>query len=475
MLKRLRHHAAKFHRHANKPRVVRKYVAAAEHFGKAEVRQHAAHVAAWVAYAPEDRIPDVSELRLLAQLVRKLGSGPLPPRLRLVLPAAQRSLRSYTSASDEWEVARSYLQKRLARLRCCAESTPQIEEAPATPTVSSEKNKKDASGGGSVSGPEAIFRSMNRWANMRLEEKSKCLEEAAAVVGSLDSNTCQTKLCEVVSQAVGALAPPRAACELAQPASGIGEVDGCFSAEEAGPSLNMQRRTRKLLLKALRAWRSQGFDPKLIQEELRYLQKLFDDFEAKRGDLPGAASASVWLAIRQVVGELQMIEDSIVEEVQAPESIRINRQAVMEDVMVALGGQATLKQLVAYVEQHPEDVEESEVLARRLRRSGGSDFFAFKGKTKDGQAIYGLGECRPKGVRRQCRGFAARTHVTELGCECLGPSRQHAEEASRDYARLQAWKATLSPTALLERVRRWKGARITSAKRLDGRDRKSVV
>ncbi|CAE7920388.1 unnamed protein product, partial [Symbiodinium necroappetens] len=193
---------------------------------------------------------------------------------------------------------------------------------------------------------------------------------------------------------------------------------------------------------------------------------LFDDFEAQRGDLPGAASASVWLAIRQVVGELQRIEDSIVEEVQASESIRINRQAVMEDVMVALGGQATLKQLVAYVEQHPEDVEESEVLAKRLRRSGGSDFFAFKGKTRDGQAIYGLGECRPKGVRRQRRGFAARTHVTELACECLGPSRQHAEEASRDYARLQAWKATLSPTALLERVRRWKGARITSAKRL---------
>ncbi|CAE6948730.1 unnamed protein product [Symbiodinium sp. CCMP2592] len=401
MLKRLQRHAAKFHQHANKSRVIRKYAAAAEHFEKAEVRQHTAHVAAWVAYPPEDRIPDVSELRLLAQLVRKLGSGPLPARLRLVLPAAQRSLRSYSSAGNEWEEARSSLQKRLARLRCCAESPPLIEEAPATATASSEK--KDASG--SVSGPESIFKSMNRWANMRLEEKSKCLEEAAAVVASLDSNTSQTKLSEVVSQAVGALAPPRTACQQAQPMSGAGEVDGCFSAEEVGPSLNLQRRTRKLLLKALRAWQSQGFDPKLIEEELCYLQKLFDGFEAKRGDLPGAASASVWLAIRQVVGELQQIEDDIILEVQTSESTksilgmeRSSKQAVMDKVMVALGGQATLKQLVSYVEQHPQDMEESEVLAKRLRRSGASDFFAIKGKSKDGQAIYGLAESRPRGV-----------------------------------------------------------------------------
>ena len=147
---------------------------------------------------------------------------------------------------------------------------------------------------------------------------------------------------------------------------------------------------------------------------------------------------------------------------------RSSKQAVMDKVMVALGGQATLKQLVTYVEQHPQDVEESEVLAKRLRRSGASDFFAIKGKSKDGQAIYGLAESRPRGVRRGRRGFAARTHLRELACECFGPFRQHAEEASRDYARLQAWRATLTPTALLERVRRWKGARVTSAKRLDG-------
>ena len=157
---------------------------------------------------------------------------------------------------------------------------------------------------------------------MRLEEKSKCLEEAAAVVASLDINTSQTELCEVVSQAVGALAPPRTACQQAQPISGTGEVDGCVNAEEVGQSLNLQRRTRKLLLKALRAWQSQGFDPKLIEEELCYLRKLFDDFEAKRGDLPGAASASVWLAIRQIVGELQQIEDDIILEVQASESTK---------------------------------------------------------------------------------------------------------------------------------------------------------
>ena len=488
MIRRLQRHAARFHRHASKLQVVRKYAAAVDHLGTASLRQHAAHVAAWIAYAPAGSAPSSAELELLAQMASKLGTGPLPGRLRLVLPAVQASLRSLPPPSEDWEVARSNLQKRLLRFRCCrledaaagSDRAQQGKEATVSESTALGSAKRMSGDGPSVPGCSRIFRKMNLWANMEPEEKAKCLEEAEAITQDMaGAASSEAELRDVISQAAGALAPPRMA------RSQAGDADGCDAgAADAqaprGLSANLQRQVRALLLGALRAWQSQEFDPRSIHEELCYLQTLIRDFEEKQAELSCAAARSAWLALKHVLAELQTAEDEPMTatakkgHANPSDSSRENKQAVMDRLMRALGGQATLKQLVSYVQQHPDEVADSSALAKRLRRSGASEFFSLRGRREDGQAIYALSEPRPKGVRRLRGGFAARTHLRDHGCECFGPCRARPEVASRDYARLQAWKATLAPEDLVERVRRWKGARVTSAKDCKGRKRENL-
>ena len=120
---RLQDHAAKYHRrsHTQKAVVIRKYSRAVQGSGTVAVRQYAAHVAAWIAYGPPGRIPDLRELKLLQKFVGKLGTGLLPSRLKDVLPDAQAAMQCIQAeqVSEAWHEAESKLQQSLQRFRCC--------------------------------------------------------------------------------------------------------------------------------------------------------------------------------------------------------------------------------------------------------------------------------------------------------------------------------------------------------------------
>ena len=121
--KRLREHAARYHRksHNLKAAVIRKYSRKLQGFDTAAVRKHAAHVAAWIAYRLRDPIPDLRELKLLQKFVKRLGTGILPSRLKEVLPNAQAVLQSMQAhqVSEAWHEAESKLQQGLQKFRCC--------------------------------------------------------------------------------------------------------------------------------------------------------------------------------------------------------------------------------------------------------------------------------------------------------------------------------------------------------------------
>ena len=119
----LRKHTARYHRKAQKQKlaVVRKYCREVHEFDTAAVRKHAAHVAAWIAYAPSGRIPDLGELTLFQKFIERLGAGQLPSRLKEVLPDAQAILQSIQAhqVGEAWRQAESKLQQSLQKFRCC--------------------------------------------------------------------------------------------------------------------------------------------------------------------------------------------------------------------------------------------------------------------------------------------------------------------------------------------------------------------
>ena len=192
MASRLHRHAAKYHGCGNKAHVIRRYSDASNTFGQAATRQHAAHVAAWIAYGPAGLLPDISELQLLGKLVDKMGSGLLPSRLNGVLPhvLAVTCSSEFTSTGEAWTAARDELQGKLRKFRCCRESLQERsalegsakknDAVLATSSILFAESRSggdgteevcvDASGGRAVS-PKRLFRKMNEWTNLALAER----------------------------------------------------------------------------------------------------------------------------------------------------------------------------------------------------------------------------------------------------------------------------------------------------------------
>ena len=496
---RLHQHAAKFHRCSKKRMVLQKYSRAADCFGRAAARQHAAHVAAWIAYAPPETIPGEAEQKLLGKYLSLLGSGLLPLRLQLVLPEVQAALQraDWSSGSETQKAASRSLLERLQTFRCCRRpETSSVEAANAPPEqnarvaasngrgVSTENNQPlfqlldsdSADGGvslrsGSKQAVHSLFRKINEWANMAQVERVQRLVESKALLCTSDRELSQAELLDLLCAATAALSPPRKMPARDEEAlqKGLLQVE----AEERQVS-KLQCLARRLLLKALRAWQSMGFHCCDIEAVLSLIEKQISEFERKVGQIESAANGSVWLDIKQVVEELQQTPT----EAPLPETRDLRsgagqggapqgaRRAALEKAMTALGGQASLKQLLRHMRKNPDEFQDVDlqVLKGRLQRSGAPEYFQLQGKDSAGDDIFIFAQPCPKGVRRLRRGFAARISVNDLSCKCVGPTRLSAEEAHRDFKTLQRWRAALSRTALLQRVRAWEGTRVISSR-----------
>ena len=489
MTARLRRHAAKYHGHARRWRIVQNYFKASDSFGRAAMRQHAAHVAAWLAYGPPAYVPGVSELRLLTKLLDGVGSGLLPTRLQEVLPDAHTALQAASSGSahsEAWEQAASRLKQRLRKFQCCrrharpsaiVSMAATSKAALADKPVAEEKTGDVSPGACAVqavacAGRQQLFRKMNAWTNMDRADRAECLRCAEALSIAKPGIT-QVQLAEVLCQVAAALSPPRKTA--LQEDEGEAAHDTCLEAgSETGAPGDLQRRVRKLLLEALKAWRANGFDCGGICYILEHVQQQIQGFQDKAGHLKLAASAAAWLAIQQQLSYL--LQDALDEvEGVAVKRRRLTRPTnnfvargakkdAMLTAMAALGGQATNEQLIRYVRGNPQVFEQDGgVVERSLKSFRASAYFQRQGQ-KDGEDLFGFADPCPTGVRRQKHGFTARMQIRSSACCIVGPLRSTVEDACRDYQQLKEWRANMSPEALIQRMRGWQDAHVVSSR-----------
>ncbi|CAE7729483.1 unnamed protein product [Symbiodinium sp. KB8] len=493
----------KFHSKRQRQHVVRKYFQALRGFDKAAVQQHAAHVAGWLAYGPKDYSPKETELRLLSKFLDRLGKGVLPGRLQQALPDVLVKLQSCKGgprADQAWAHAADALAKKLRKFHCCRpEGEPEdglrpvagvqkaAEEEPAAREADRDGLEGDlqpsARGVEATEAPphpefgglQRLFRKKVEWANMQQSERAECLLRAEAVAVEFSQQGIeQGKLTKILYQVAAALAPPRRATLPMEQDGGM-EQDpqeaGLESSDSAG---GLQRRARKLLLKVLRAWRTNHFDCASIRHILEHVERQIGCFEEQASELRLAASATAWLAIQKEVGRLLEGADALDglparrRQLTRPATNWVAKgakKAAMLTAMKALGGRATYQQLLGYVRQNLHVFGETDpsTIERSLRSFRASAYFELHGK-EGGEDVFGLAGPCPRGIRRQKRGFTARLHIRSNDCCCIGPLRSSVEEASADYRQLQEWRADMSPEALFQCIRSWHGAHVVSSK-----------
>ncbi|CAE7469988.1 unnamed protein product, partial [Symbiodinium sp. CCMP2456] len=481
MTERLRRHAARFHSKRQRKHVVRKYFKALRSFDTAAAQQHAAHVAGWLAYGPEDYSPNEAELRLLSKFLDRLGTGVLPARLQQVLPDVLRVLQSpgVSRAEETWAQAADALTRKLRKFRCCRQGPAdgrrpvnEIRSSAEKSTVQpmdqdvSKGDQQPAARGTQPTqallpapcGLQQLFRKKAEWTNMHSTERAECLLRAEAVVFS-EQDIVQGRLSEVLHQVAAALAPPRKATwqldlqdnELEQD---LQETCLDMSASCGG----LQRRARKLLLKVLRAWRTSQFDCGCIRHLLEHVKRQIGCFEEKSSQLYFAAAATTWLAIQR---EVELLLESVDESDGLPVRQRQPRRSesnwvgngvkktAMLTAMQELGGRATYKELLEHVRRNPHVFGNADqgTIERSLRSFRAPAYFEVRGK-ENGEDIFGLADPCPKGVRRQTRGFTARMNVG-VSC-CVGAyvvSSKHRHQvcvADKEKAKHPEWYPELS-------------------------------
>ncbi|CAE7396243.1 unnamed protein product [Symbiodinium natans] len=431
---KLRRHAKRFHHSPCPARVVKWYAKHAVKFRQKAAGQHAAHVAAWIAFGPISRLPKVPEIELLTKLLQKLRSGELPPRLQQVLPKVQAVLQVMRTPSKPWHQATGCLRRELHKLRCChtrlAGDHDVMSGAPLAPEAADVESERTAEATSSPNAKKRLERKVEEWAGKRPAARLACLQQAKRVV-QLEEDLNQKDLAEVMLTLAAALSNPQRHEVRAE--AQVGSAAGRASPQE------FQRRVRRLLLVALRSWQSNGYDCEEIRHILTHLQQKISAFEAAVGDVSAAASGSVWLAIKTVLGELRADRSSL--QGSSPKSRACGwagprmaagtKKLALQAAMTALGGRATLRQLVRFIRRNSDKFHAIDV--DKLRKSGLSDYFQLVGRSRSGRDIFGLAQERPRGVRLLKYGFVALMEVKRLSCKCIGPLRDSAVQAHKDF------------------------------------------
>ena len=186
----------------------------------------------------------------------------------------------------------------------------------------------------------------------------------------------------------------------------------------------------------------------------------------------GALRPSAWLNIQLAIEDLMQPfstepkpEGAKRKQDTEPEAAKRGQSNVKEAVIKALnalGGTATRKQVMAYLQSHPEvyvgadasNMKRS-IQDIRLRR-----YCDLSGINEQGEDVFCLpASQRPTGVRRMKHGFVGRMHIQSV--ECRGPLRRCAKAAMKDFQKMQKWRATMTPDEVIQRVQSWDGARVT--------------
>ena len=520
ILKRLRDVAKKFHSKADKSVPLRKFSAKVHSFKRTSARRYAAHVAAWLAFAPKRYVPGATEIKLLHSFLLQVGGGQLPTRLQQILPLAQNALERVAPTDALLEEACEKLKKRLRSFSCCRSTQQSKDCSAADKSPEAEGGEEDqeehqrnvghaveagcemgscqesdvqcnagdpgrahqvvcpASGAqpaavqvhhqaGSASS-QRLFQKMNEWQNMAHDEKLACFKSLSQRTSCTPSS--EATLADVLHAVAAVLSPPRQ-----ETASSSCQDDDSGSGLEASSaaevSTRLQQRARALLLWLLRDWQAKGFDCQAIHAVLEHVKWQVSTFETKVGEIRLAAASSVWSAIRDVIKDLQNPSCMYDPAAQQAEHRKLSIQAGIKNAVVkavsALGGTATNKQVRAYLRKHVSCFEkgvDDGTLARSIQNIRLARYLDSQGKDLKGEDLFTVVDKPvPRGVRRHTHGYTARMDMKRIDARCVGPFRCTAEDASRDYQKMQQWRASMTEEAVACHVRNWTGARVLSA------------
>ena len=296
----------------------RKYRKVAASLGSTVIlKRAAAHVAAWIAYSPEDRRPGVHELLLLEKLLHNLGRL-IPSRLQEILPRVQAVVEELEGDHDSdllTHEALSQLQQCLKRFRCCRK--PGRDHALSAGRSNLPRNFAITKDGGSTGqSTEAVradmdshhpsqqhlrlHRKINEWGPLDVGERLECVKkcEEAAKRGCTE-----VELAERLYSLAGALSAPRLHAVL-KDADGTHALDDPTIAATNSKDVDLQLSVRALMLDILRLWQERQCDPKGIRAVLEYIQVKINQFEDKVGDVRSAAAGVVWSSIKSCVDQL---------------------------------------------------------------------------------------------------------------------------------------------------------------------------
>ena len=281
-------------------------------------------------------------------------------------------------------------------------------------------------------------------------------------------------------QVVAALSPPQPPAERPQ------SLGGGQEPREATLASELQRRLRRLLLKALHAWRVNNFEG-MTMHLLEHVQMQISKFEDAVGKLSSAASGAVWCQIQRAMREVMHLRQVADEEV-----VRRSRhfawstpllfgklgakKAALDEAMAAFGRDSTMEELKDYVRgEAAKNGADMVAIERSLASFRWNSYFELRGVNANGERVFGPCKPCPRGVRRLKHGFAALTQMARAGFCIVGPLRSDASEAAADYEQLLEWKKTLTLEALKQRVQSWGDAHITVVDRRSARGQKMRI
>ena len=328
------------------------------------MRKHAAHVAAWIAYGPEGRIPEVAELELLKKFIDKVGAGLLPSRLNEVLPDAQAVLRMVSTgqAGEGWTQAERKLRESLQKFRCCrgladkAGAKPAAEENVEEIVMVSDldvvetglqpeeaillqvdEDDDDPESSGASKQHLQLVSKINEWGFLDDGQRVERLQQAEEAARRRRKNVSQEELTEVINTAAAALAAPRRRATQREVDS-EGSEEAKTATQPQDPKPDLQRRVRALLLDALNLWRTKQYGCSAIAHVLDFVQVKISKFEDNVGEIRGAAAGKAWLSIKDAVEEMLQGVSALGEfdggnrAVEADRTVRLERQSGIQGI-----------------------------------------------------------------------------------------------------------------------------------------------
>ena len=294
---RLKRHARKFRECSVPGQVLQRYASKSEVMRRPDLLRHIAHVSAWVALAEplddasEPRGPGgLSPVRVLTEMLVRLGRKKLDSRVRMALEAVTSSCRMALQSQSRLR-KEDWLHLRAA--------LPMRREKPSAKPV---QRNCDLGGSDELTFKRVrrVNRSVCQWrgrdVSAGLAVVSGVRERLAACLQSAKVDTAQLR--KLLYQVIGALAPPRSK---PRPRDEPLPLD-VAAADRLEKTAKLQRAVRQILITGLHKWRNQFYlEDSQVAPVLAHVRRFIECFEQTHGAMQHACAGKQWQRLEEVV------------------------------------------------------------------------------------------------------------------------------------------------------------------------------